>query len=460
MTAQIFTQNESFFDFDSRPFQSILTHQMNPSSPQVTGLSTATSPANPDKQIKQRLAHFPEDLYDLRDESHLVRFCKALLGDSGAGQLRKRNAVAQFQNSMNSTHFYDLDRFYGAIFGVSRMTSELLWINDHTNVATPNEWDTMHEQDAAFRDRINRLASAINLGATYPGIKAASEALVQVECEVFEVWSLLDSYGVGGIGRDWDDIEAMGHWEDIEAQDPSPVAPTWDQVGDAVVLGRTGINNRSEVVVHPKKDYSRIVSEDGQDEADRQRSEDMSAIVRVLNVLKPANVLLTVSPDGLALHRDAEIIHLVADSDYWEITPKVTPRPDLVNPFDPSHPMYPLSLQQQLKGILAGQTRVLPKPPWSTQQWAEWSYNPSVVAVKSFTFRTGADDDMTHPGDGPITDTRSDQLVTYRDGTRERFSPDRAIMDPRRALAARYASEGILVSHPFSQARTEALTHA
>lgn len=460
MTAQLFTQSESFFDYDTRPFQSILALQMDPSSPQVVGLSTTTSPANPDKQIKERLAHLPEDLYDLRDESHLVRFCKALLGESGAGQLRKRNMVAQFQNAMDSTHFYDLDRFYGSIFGISRMTNELLWINDHTEVATPNEWDTMHNRDADFRDRIIRLASAINLGATYPGIKAAGEALTKVECEVFEVWSLLDSYGVGGAaGRDWDDVSALGTWDEIEASDPSPVRPTWDELADVLTIGRTGINNRAEVVVHPKKDYSRIATEDGEDEAARQRAEDMSAIIRVLSVLKPASVLLTVSPEGLALHRDAEITHLVADSNYWEITSRVTPRPDLMNPFEPGKSMYPRSLQQVLKGVLSGQTRVLPKPPWSTQQWAEWSYNPNVIAVKGYTFRSGRDDDMTHPGDGPLTDVRTDHLVTYRDGTRERFTADRGIMDPRRALAARYASEGILVSHPFSKPRFEATTH-
>jgi hypothetical protein len=456
MTEAIFTQNEPFFDGTDRPFQDIMSTQIDPSTPQVTGLSSATGMAIPDKSVSDRLAHFPDNLYDLREDSHLVRLMKALLGESGAGQLRKRNTVVQFQNALQSTHFYDLDRFYGAIFGISRFANELLWINPHTDTATPNEWDQIENRDAAFRDRIYRLASAINLGATLPGIKAAAEAITQVECEIYEVWSLLDTFGTGSTGLTWNEVEALGTWDQIEQSNPSPNLPSWSQVEDIVTIGRTGINTRAEVVVHPKKDYIRIADEDGQDEADRQRAEDMSAIIRVLNVLKPASVLLTVNPDGVALHRDAPITNLVADSNYWEVSTRVAPRGDLITPegIEP----YPLSLRQELEGLLASDRRSIPKPPWSVQQAAEWSYNPEVVAVKSYSFDPN-DDAKDEPGRGPITDTRTDQLVTYRDGTRERFTADRSIMDPRRALAARYASEGVLVSHPFSEPRMEAVPH-
>lgn len=461
MAIDLFQQSASFFDRDDQASSALLPLQIDPSTPQVTGLESATGVVLPDRAVKDRMAHFQSDLYDLRDESHLVRFMKALLGESGAGQLRKRNIVAQFQNAMQGSHFYDLDRFYGAIFGVLRTTHEVLWINPHTDVATPNEWDEIDNRDAAYRDRVFRLASAINLGASLPGIKAAAEALIESEVEVYEAWSLLDTYGGGDagggdpLGRTWDDMEALGTYDAIEESNPSSLLPNWNELSMVAQIGRSG-NNRAEVIVAPKKDYTRIASEDGPDEADRQRAEDENALVRVLSVLKPAGVLVTVNGDGVALHRDAHITRLEADSNYWEVTTRVAPRPDLIAP---EGSPYPKSLRQQLEGLLDSDRRVLPKPPWATQQAAEWSYNPEVVAVKSYTFRTGDDDDYENAGDGPITDTRTDHLITYTDGTRERFTADRAILDPRRALAARYAAEGMLVAHPYSGARQEVVTH-
>jgi hypothetical protein len=303
------------------------------------------------------------------------------------------------------------------------------------------------------------LASAINLGATYPGIKAAAEAVTQVECDVYEVWSLLDTYGSGRVSRSWDEVENLDNsgsplhptWDEIENLDPSPTQPSWNQVEDVTVVGRSGSANRSEVVVVPKKDYSKIEAEDGVEEAKRQRAEDESGLIRVLNRLKPASVLLTVDSDGIALHADATITNLTSDSNFWEITTRTAPRADLITPQGVD--AYPLSLRQQITGVLYNSKRVLPKPPWTVQDAALWSYAPSVVTVKSFAFATGDDDDMTSPGDGPVTDPRSDQTVMYLDGTRETFRASRAIMDPRRALAARYASEGILVAHPYAASR-------
>lgn len=449
MTVDMIQQSQGFFERAEQSASAILPLQTDPSLPEITGLSVATSMVLPDKALGTRLAHFPSDLYDLRETSHLRRFLATLIGDAGVGQLRKRNIFTQYQSALDSTHFYDLDRFYGAIFGLLRTTAELLPINPHTSTATASEWDEIDLRDATFRARIKKLASAINLGATYPGIKAAAEAITQAECEVYEVWSLLDTYGSATMGKVWDDIEALGSYDDIEGISPSPSVPTWDDLLDQVTIGRTGVNNRSEVIVYPKKDYDRIAFEDGEREAAIQKAEDVAALVRVLSVLKPASVLITVDPDGLAMHRDATITNLVADSNYWEVTTRVTPRPGLQ--LSPANP-YPRSLQQQLLGLLTGERREIPKPPLSVQQAAEWSFNPEIVSVRSYTYDPKRGD-RSAPRTGPITDRRTDDLVTYTDGTRETFTADRGILDPRRALAARYAADGILIAHPFASDR-------
>lgn len=455
MPVDILSQSASFFDQAGRPDAALMPLQVDPTAPAINGLTVATGMALPDRTVRDRLQHFPADIYDLRDSSHLVRLMKALLGDSGTGQLRKRNLVAQFQTAMQSTHFYDLDRFYGAIFGVTRTIGEILWISPNADLATQNEWDQLSDADANFRERIFNLARAINLGATYPGIQSAAEALTQTHVDVYEAWDLLDTYGPGTLGNHWDDIEAMGTWDDIEAQDPTPYRPTYIDLSAAVTIGRTGTNNRSEVIVVPRKDYTRILDEDGPDEEARARAEDEHSIIRVLSVLKPASVLLTVDTQGLALYHDAQIASLLADSNFWNIATRTAPRPDLVSP---NGSPYPLSTQQADQGLLDSDKREIPKPPWTVQQGSQWSYAPEMVTVRAFSFQAGSGDTLDAPGDGPITDAFDEHVITYTDGTREKFSADRAAMDPRRALAARYSSEGLLSAHAYAGDRTKVET--
>lgn len=444
MANDIQHEAQSFFDPNGRPAGDLISLQVDQTTPTPTGLTAASGMALTNIAIRKRLAHFPDDLYDLRDSSHLFRFCSALLGDAGAGQLRRRYLTVQFQATMQGSHFYDLDRFYGAIFGATRTVEELLGIDPtstDTATATANEWDTMADADAAFRDRIFDLAAAINLGATYEGVKAATEALVRTEVDVYEVWELLDTYGPGGPGRTWGDVEALGTWDDVEA------IGDWDVVQATVIIGRTGTNSRAEVVVVPKKNYDQIVAEDGPEEAARQRLEDEHSIIRVLNKTKPASVLLTVDTEGVALHREAQIASLTADSNFWYVASQTVPNPTL---FLPNGTAYPLSVQQAIEGILSSDKHEIPKPPWSIQQAARWSYAPSVVSVNAYSILDNGviQDHSENINTAPDYDT-----VTYHDGSREKFTPDRGILDPRRALAARYASEGILISGVYSVTR-------
>lgn len=449
-TGDVLHEAASFFDFGGGSDDALVSLQVEATAPSVTGLETATGMLLGDIPISQRLAHFPDDLYDMRETSHLVRFLTALLGDAGAGSLRKQSQVSLFRSVMRGTHFYDLDRFYGSIFGISRKVGEILGIDPTTDPATSNEWDQIAVADSSFRDRISHLASAINMGGTYPGIKAAAEAITQVECDIYEVWDLLDTYGPGGAGRSWDDIEAIGTpgpsdptWDAVEALDSSVFHLTWQELEASVILGRTGTNSRAEVIVVPKKNYDAIVTDQGEAEAQRVRLEDEHSLIRVLNVLKPASTLLTVNTEGIAVHIDTPMADLQADSNYWAVITRVAPNPALLAP---DGLPYPLSLQQTLNGLLQSDLRQIPKPPWSEQQAARWSHAPEVVSAQAYAFDNAGRDE---PGNGDIIDSTDSSVITYMDGTRETFGPDRGPLDPRRALAARYAAQGILISAPY-----------
>lgn len=449
-TGDVWHEALSFFDPGGSPSGSLIDLQVDPTAPVPTGTQTTSDPLLASIPLADRLAHFPANLYDLRETSHLYRFMAALLGDSGGGGLRKTSTVVRFQNTLQGTHFYDLDRFYGAIFGATRNLDEILTVDTSTSTATTEEWDQTSVSDSSYRQRVFNLAAAINMGATYPGIQSAAEALIQTDVDLYEAWELLDAYGPGGPGRDFDDLEALGAWDAIEALDDGPDRPTWEEVSDVTTVGRTGTNSRAEIIVVPKKNYDQVAAEQGQDEADRQRLEDEHSLIRVLKVLKPASTLLTVDSSGIALHTEASITNLHADSNFWYISTQVVPNPALISPTGAA---YPTSIQQAVEGVLSSSTHEIPKPPWSIQQEARWSYAPEVNAVRVYTvdgnwqkaFVINGQDSAGGVSPG-ILDGTDYATLTYQDDTRESFTGDRAILDPRRALAARYAAAGILVT--------------
>lgn len=413
-----------FSDSLSATDTTLLSLQTTVTLPQSAAMETATGMLLPDTLVTDRLRHFPEEFFNLRLSSHLVRFMNAVLGEAGAGQLRKRYLVARLQAAMSSTHFFDLDRFWGAIFGASRMADEVLGINPLLDTATPDEWDSIQTADAKYRTRLNNLASAIPLGATIPGLQTAAEAITGVDVDIYEMWAIIDRSGLGqrsapGDFRTWFNMENefpdWAHLEGIKwpalevnlSTSGLELAPgssantwnydeahysTWDDAENVSWVdlqghqttdptgwggfGRSPVPNRAEVVIRPKKEYPD--TETGR----RARAADEYQLYRVLNKLKPAGVLLTVDSDGLVMHTPIRPGRLSADSNYWEITTKTTPKLGLVKG---AQEPYPVSTQQALAGFEPTQPHVVPVSVWSGAQDTEPSRNGHIASVTSYS---------------------------------------------------------------------------
>lgn len=147
----------------------------------------------PPTSIYERLRHFPDNVYDLSPESKLVKFLKVLLGDAGAGQLRKQLLIQRMQSTLQGSHFYDLDRFYGPLFGLKRSVTELLDFNPYLQTATREQWEEAHAKDASFRSRIEQFARALTYGATPTGMELIAEALLSVDVDVYESYTKADA---------------------------------------------------------------------------------------------------------------------------------------------------------------------------------------------------------------------------------------------------------------------------
>lgn len=442
-------QSQGFFEDPATYDRSILPLQVQASEPNLPTMQHASGLLSPDHSTSSRLGHFDPDLYDLREESHLVRFVRAMLGDTGAGQLRKRLTMARLQATMAGTHFYDLDRFYGSLFGARRRMGEQLPINPMGGLATPDGWDDITIRDARFRERIVALAKAMPLAGTVEGLRQAAEALTGVECDVYETWRAIEGGTVAALGNTWDEVEAThDDWDALEGK-------TWSEISGAVSIGRTGVSNPDEVYIRPKRDYNAAdSSEEAFREAERQRIEDEMAVARVLNMLKPAGVLLTVDNRGLAMQIPTQIASVDADSNFWEILRKVAARPGL------KHSATPYQQVDLSIGLLdeKGELTAMPRVPFTNAQTHQWSYNSSITAVAAYAHRDNTTK-VTATG-GTLVDKKNWEKVPDSSGRlAKEYRPGSGVTDQRALLAAQAAADSVLQAHPYAGPRVKVTTH-
>jgi hypothetical protein len=384
-------------------------------APRSTRLDTTTDPLLPARPSAEQLAHLFPDLYDTRPESHLSRLLKAVLGDSGAGQLRRRYLVAHMGSVVSTTRYLDLDRLYGALLGFPRLSGERLDLSPYTEAATSEQWAELDARDAAYRSRVSEFSRAIPMAGTPAGMAAVARALLSVDCRVYETWALVDENGGGNpggappavAGRTYGEVET--HFVTYGAMDGGTYA---DVEGGTGSFGRTTTSNRAEFVVRPLRSMT---------------LEEAYRLTRVLDRLKPAGALLTVDAQGVAVHSPAHIRDASASSTYWEVRTRVVPRPSLAA-------YYP-----QASATPVDRAR----PAFTAYQGEAWSYNSDIQSVTAYTQST----------QGAVISAVDYERVTAADGRPVDLTPDRAIADPEAIMRGRAVSDAVMVSAPYAGAR-------
>lgn len=422
--ADIVVENPSFFqNFDAAAAADLMSMQLAPGQPDTTeGVFTVSDPIVPDRITSERLAHFDPEIYDLRDTSHLMKLLKVLLGGAGAGGLRKQLAVARMQNSFNGMHFLDLDRFYGALFGIRRTQAELLPGNfdPYNDGASSAEWDDIHSRDASYRDRLIKFARSIPHGGSYTGMKLMAESLIGAECEIYESWVWIDEQDAGRFQPNVVNYTYNFLANTVRTYQ-GMTARTWGDWAGAGQLftGRTSQRTRSDWMLVPKRPLA---------------TWEQYQLMRVLGTFKPAGTQFTVFNKGLNIHLPVEIRNVSASSEYWEIVASVTPNPNLnYNPY-----AHALSYDPSF-AVAAPQAR----PAFSGYQGEEWTLNGDVAAVTSYTLN---DDGSRIAGD--------DDIVRYSDGTTRSYEAKNGLMTAAQAAATQLVSDGVMTSAPYAEARS------
>ena len=361
--------------------------------PQPDGAMEVTNPVVVPRRMADRLAHMDPDLYDTSPESHLSRLLKALLGDAGVGRLEKSALLARLQHSLHGTHFYDLDRFYGALFGAQRASAELIGANPYTDMLTDEEWEAIGVADDSFRTRVEQLARAINFGATPTGMELAAEALLGCDVDIYESFVTADR-----AVQTYDDLEGLGTYGDLEAFRYGELEG--DDTGVPV-----GSINRAVFVVVPKREIT---------------EEERYDVLRVLSVLKPAASIVRIRPLGQPHLTSVALRDVAADSEMWRIIQK-TPRG-----LDPP----------------AAKRR----PPFTAYQGEAWSHVPEAAGVASYTLLPDDSVGQFHVV-GTVRVTGADGKPIIRT-----YTPDLAVASLDHIMGGRAVSDGILARHPYAGA--------
>lgn len=412
---------DEFFPTERSGDAVLIELQKPTSAPESSNLEAGTNLMLAPTRTLDHTRNFPPETYDLGAQTHLARFLKVLLGDSGAGQVKKRYSLARMEATLWSTYSTDLDRLYGNLFGFRRLLGETQDVLPYTDLATADQWEEACARDASYRSRIEQFSRSLGVAPTTHGVEQIAEALLSVDCDVYETYTFVDENGGSNPGGAPSSIGARTY---VEVEDeytyygPMEGGTYADVEGGHGTFGRTTSQNRKEFVVRPKRPIS---------------LEETYELTRVLNALKPADALLTINPEGVVIHRDVLLRGVAADSEHWEVSVRVAPRKEVERYYT----------AQATFGAAVAQ----PRPAFVGYQGEAWTYNADIVSVGSYT--------ETTPG---VTGTTRDyQRVVYPDGRAVDYAPERGVADPQRIQMGRAASDAMLVAAPYAGPRAGVL---
>lgn len=387
--------------------------------PSSSQLSQVTDPLLPTSNTSVNLSHFYPDLYDLSPESHLTRLLNVLLGDAGVGQLRKWYQTNHMQSVVLTAKYSDLDLFYGALLGVGRLTDEVLDLDPYTDTADPSEWAEIDDRDATYRSRIEAFSRAIGQTGTPNGIVAMAQAITGMDCSLYETYMLVDQNSGSNPGGAPSEIGARTYQaveDDFIYYSAMEKGTYADIEGGSGSFGRTTTQGRNEFVIQPRGPIS---------------AEMLYHLTLIMSRMKPAEALLTVDPNGVAIQTPITIPSVQADSIYWEVSTKVA--------------VTPAKASNYLKADPNGLPVVQPRPALSAYQGEAWSYNGDIVSTQAYAeSTTGA----KVPG--------TDYEVRSVNGKIVNYGPEKGVASVSAITLGKASASGQLVSAPFVAARSTA----
>lgn len=247
-------------------------------------------PLFPPKSTEHRLLHFDDTVFNTDPSSTIYKLIDAFCGDAGAASLKKESFMTRLDAALETMSFSDLDFVFGNIAFLVRSPYESYPYNPMQDMLTSDQWDEIRVKDAWYRDRVRKFFIACGLGGTPDGMRMATLAAISSDCDIYEVWRLMDNFGLTGTT--------------ITVGNNGPKQ-----------LGRAPVPSRQEVVISPHK-----TTISGQ---------ESRLLKQMLKRIAPVDSIITVNPGGVAMRTPLAINAAAADSSYFQVEKMVTATPIL-----------------------------------------------------------------------------------------------------------------------------------
>jgi hypothetical protein len=376
--------------------------QLVPGTPGPASLNTVTQPLLTPVQTDQRFRHFPPQTYNLTPHSNLVRFLRVLLGDAGAGQLRKRLVLSRLGQLMSSSYFYDLDSFYGALFGMQRAPAETLPMDPYNDTAAPEQWTSAAQADSSYRNRLFQFGRAIEYGPSPVGMKLVAEAILSVTCDVYESFVYASQLALHYGGPSTPNLE-QNTYAGLQNFTYAQLEGVTGTVPNSL--------QRKQFIISPHRACSVV---------------EINNVLQVIDQLKPADAIALVVPQDADVYAPVSVAGVWADSNYWEVQAAVTvTSTGATVPYGQAQP---------------GTTIAPTVPPFNSYQGEQWFYNKDIVGALSY---------LQDPLQNVLASTDY-QRIFWSDGTYTDYLPTNAPLPWWMALLGRYSQDGVMAINPLS----------
>lgn len=155
-------------------------------------------PLNAPKDVIYYLQRFPEEIYTKSPDTHLYKFMRSLLGESGVNWIRRNQLEARLLLEEYGIDLFDVDRFFGSPFKFGRIVEEE-FDDDPLGLLTHDQWDVLRAKSARYRNRAIDYINGARAGNTPFGMRLVAKA---------------------GLGHDVDIVENYKYLYDVHSDDP------------------------------------------------------------------------------------------------------------------------------------------------------------------------------------------------------------------------------------------------
>jgi hypothetical protein len=197
---------------------------------------------NPPSDFMQYVSRFfPEEIYNLNENSLLYKILFSILGDAGVLGVKKTFLAPKLYSSLMGTNFNDIDSLFSNVLQLPRVNTEVYSYDPFNQLLTEEQWASVRYKDSSFKNRTQDYMRYFQYGNSLEGIELLAKSALGNEVFVQERWQYLDDINsdepIGiqdvGITNAAEEITILSLNSELKSIDRKRVSDIFDRLGPA-----------------------------------------------------------------------------------------------------------------------------------------------------------------------------------------------------------------------------------